>query len=183
MYIRRIRAVFATQTAVIKTLTKETYMSKACPKCGTPLAIRSSREGATFYSCPARDGNTFTCNYTETINVKTADNEMKSRPDGVHDSFAPTTVDITDQVARLADLVQHSHQLGLQQLEEMATRFITIGPAMEALAMAAAIPGFGKVADELTDEDREARATYFAQRTAGLGIGQPLPYDKTKAQA
>jgi hypothetical protein len=72
---------------------------------------------------------------------------------------------------------------GLSELEAMAKRFDTIGPAMEAIAMAAAIPGFGKVADELTDEDREARATYFAQRTAGLGIGQPLPYDKTKAQA
>ena len=135
---------------------------KYCIKCESVMLLKTNNTtGAKFYSCSNWPG----CKFTQT--AKAATTEQTTSTDETESSSARAAIQI------------HNHALVncLAQLEEMALRLKAIGPAMESLAMSQAIPGFGKMADELTDAEREQRAEYFAKRIAQVQI-KPLPYDK-----
>ena len=136
---------------------------KYCIKCESVMNLKTNNTtGAQFYSCSNWPG----CKFTQS--VKAAKQPQQSTTDETESPEARAAKQVTIKAVDKC----------IAALEDVCARLDIIGPRLETMAMVSAIPGFGKLADELTDEERAQRADYFAKRVEGLRMVRNLPYNQ-----
>ena len=146
----------------------ETAPVKHCVKCESVMNLKTNNTtGAQFYSCSNWPG----CKFTQSVKAETP--TQKSPTDEADSSEGRAAKQVILSAVEKCNAT----------LETVCARLDIIGPRVEFIAMATEIPEFGKLADELTDEERARRADYFANRVKGLSMVKRLPYDQSEQLA
>ena len=149
-------------------MTEQTTEVKHCIKCESVMNLKTNNTtGAKFYSC----SNWPACKFTQSAKAETPTQK-------------PSTDEADSPEGRAAkQVILNAVEKCNATLETVCARLDIIGPRVESIAMASEIPGFGKLADELTDEERAKRADYFSNRVKGLSMVKRLPYDQNEQLA